>query len=115
MSLDAFLDRQYDLERYNCLHHAAEVWKHLTGEDILTRLEDVLNGVKRAHVAGFEALARPVDPCLALLRRRGGKSRSDMHVGVYVGRRIIHITKQGVQYMPVDVVRYGFSGIRYWR
>lgn len=112
MSLDQFFFRRYDLKKYNCLHLAAEVWAALTGEDILVRLEGVMNGLTRDHVKAFETLKDPVSPCLVLLR----KKRQDIpHIGVYLDRRIMHITCRGVQYQPVDVVAAGFTNIRWFR
>lgn len=111
-SVDALLVRRYDAKNYNCLHLAAEFWKERTGEDILERLAGVLNGITRAHVAGFTRLQAPLSPCLALMRQRMG---GVMHVGVFYKNRILHITPQRVEFQPVQVVTARFTGIRYYR
>lgn len=114
-SLDRFFKRTYKLGVYDCRHLTAEVWKHLTSTDIAARLDGVLDGVTRAHVAGFQRLQKPINPCLALMvppRRVTGRM---FHVGVYVDRRIMHIHERGVEYMPVDVVMRGFLELRFYK
>lgn len=116
MSLDQFLDRRYDFDKYNCLHHTAEVWRHLTGDDILERLDGILDGIQRAHLSAFEWLTQPTSPCLVVMRHRGARGRNEFHVGVFLNRRIMHITEHGgVQYQPTDVVAHGFNDFRYCR
>jgi hypothetical protein len=112
VSVDPFLLRRYDARNYHCLHHAAEFWQALTGEDILQRLEGVLNGLTRSHVAGFTRLPAPADPCLVLMRARLG---TEMHVGVYYRRRILHIMPDRVEFQPAPVVTARFRDIRYYR
>jgi hypothetical protein len=112
MSIDGFFDRRYRLRGYNCLHHTAEVWRHLTGDDIEARLAGVIEGVTRAHVAGFRRLAKAADPCLVLMRHAGTRT---MHVGVMTAGRVIHIQERGVEYQPLDVAAFGFTDVRYYR
>lgn len=111
MSVDVFLDRVYHRRRYNCLHHASEVWLALKGENIESKLADVLNGVKRAHVAAFRRLSAPADPCLVLMRRERSKT---MHVGVMIAGRVLHIQGRGVEYQPLDVAGIGYTDIRFY-
>ena len=111
MSLDRFFQRTYSRARYNCFHHAAEVWQHLTGEDILARLAGALEGVSRTHVQGFRRLARPADPCLVLMRQPVTR---DMHVGVMVRGMVMHIQPRGVELQPLDVASFGFSDVRFY-
>lgn len=110
MSIDRFFFRRYDPKHYFCLHHAAEVWAALTGEDIAARLEGVLNGITRDHVNGFTRLAQPVSPCLALMRHAGV-----MHVGVHIDNRILHITRRGVEFQPVALMQDLFQDLRWYR
>lgn len=112
MSLDQFFDRKYHEKRFNCLHHASEVWSRLTGEDIRARLEGVLGGLRRRHLRAFIRLSRPQSPCLVMLRRR---RECVFHIGVYLDGRVMHITGRGVEYQPLDVVACGFGETRWYR
>lgn len=113
MSLDQFFHRHYT-DDYICTHHAAEVWKALTGEDIFAKIGDVVNGgIKKRHVEAFAKLDAPQDPCLALLRHR--RHDNKFHMGVYHQGRIMHLTPRGVHNQPVDVVKIGFSEVVWFR
>lgn len=120
MSIDAFLDRAYDRTSYTCLHFAAEVWQHETGEDVQDRLAAVLASLdgqeERApfvsgHVRAFRRLATPRSPCFALMQRPG----SEPHVGVYLRGRILHITPKGVEFFPPSLASRGFTSVRYYQ
>lgn len=111
-SVDPFFFRRYDAKNYHCLHHAAEVWKAVTGEDILDKLAGVLNGLSRSHVKAFARLERAQAPCLALMRQRIGGT---LHVGVYLKGRILHITPRGVEFQPACVVGARYTDLRFYR
>ena len=86
MSIDAFLDREYDLHKYNCGHFVADVWKELTGEDITDIFSLTTNAKQRTR------LKEPVSPCVCIMR-----GIADPHAGVYLDGKVWHLTPQGVQ------------------
>jgi hypothetical protein len=115
VNLDKYFARSYDDSKYNCLHFSSDVWYELTGEDIRACLEGLLNPrarhLKPSHIKAFEKLDKPSDPCLVLMVQ----PRREYHVGVFVGRKLLHIQAKGVEYLPLDVATRGFSSLRYYR
>lgn len=114
MSIDCFHGRVYSDRRYTCYHFAREVWLHLTGVDLAQRVAGLFGSVplaklQRAHVRAFAPLPGPVSPCLVVMQRH----RAVPHVGVYVDGRVLHLTRQGVEFQPIHVAGCGFTRIRY--
>lgn len=115
MSIDGFFHKRFDANRYNCANFAAEVWLHLTGQDIEDRLSCFLKPKKeRTANMGlrhdFFKMEKPANPCLALFAR----PKRSPHVGVFYNGRVLHILKRGVEYMPVEVVKFGFESVKYY-
>lgn len=109
-SLDMFLERRYDRNEYNCAHFVADVWLHLTDDDISNSLIGFLKpaGLRHASMAirrSFVRQPKPVNPCIILMQRR----HTEPHVGVFIHGRVLHICERSVQYAPVDVVVRGFD------
>jgi hypothetical protein len=114
-SIDCFLDRSYNAQTYNCLHFSREVWLALTGRDIGAALQGLLGrvserGISRGTVAAFARLASPMSPCIVLLQR----PRTSPHMGVYLRGKVLHITQQGVEFLPVDLAMRGFKSVRFY-
>jgi len=114
--MDWLFSRQYDEKHYNCFHFTAEVWKALTGEAIEDRLGGLLGllsgqGASVVPTAPFLALAQPLSPSLAIMRR----PRSTPHVGIYLERKILHIQPRGVEFQPPEVAALGFTRINYYK
>lgn len=110
-SIDQFLDRT-PRKGYNCLDFAREVWFDLMGEDITTRLTV---STKEGHLAlkgmgNFMALRGPTDPCFAVMQR----FRFSPHLGIYMDRRILHLSGRGAEFQPIEVAMLGFASIRYY-
>ena len=114
-SVDPYLDRRFHLARYNCWHFAREVWLDLTGEDLGDRTPETITraalvGRFDADVPTFRPLDRPAEPCLALMTRSGDVP----HVGVYVGGKVLQITRTGVTHLPILQARAGFEQMRFY-
>ena len=115
MSIDCFLDRSYDPQKYNCLHFSREVWLALTDADIGAALAGLLGrvserGISKHTVNAFARLASPVSPCIVLMQR----PRTSPHMGVYLRGKVLHITQRGVEFLPVDLAMRGFKTVRYY-
>ena len=115
MSVDRWLAKRYDADKYNCAHFAAEVWAAETGENIEGTLTGFLRpeSERRASMdlkRQFVLLDRPASPCLVLMRR----PRCQPHVGVYLRGQILHITKRGVTFQPIDVATLGFPLVGFY-
>ena len=115
--IDALFDRTYHKQRYNCVHLVCEAWQLLTGQDLSQRTAGILravsdgSGLQRDDTRAFERLTKPVSPCIVLMHGR----KQSPHVGLFYRRKVLHITEQGVQYMPLDVARIGFDRVRFYR
>ena len=107
MSFDALFHREYDYERYNCLHFTVEAWQALFGIDLsfLTQAftqegnMHSLSGISKLKT--FRRLRHPVSPCLCLMR---GLAADQTHIATFLDGRVLHINEIGVQYFPPEVV-----------
>ncbi len=106
MNLDPLFFKVYNKESYRCTHFVGDVWEHLTGDNIFDLLDSDF-----ALRKNFTRLQKPVAPCIALLQQRG----NNPHIGVFLGRTIIHLNRTGVENLKPSVVARGFSEkIRYY-
>ena len=115
MSIDIFLEKQYNEDSYNCAHFVTEVWKELTGEDISSKMDGFLLPPSDRYTRlekrkAFRRIENPLTPCIVLLQGR----KQTPHVGIFFKRRVLHITKRGVQYMPLEIARVGFKSVRFY-
>lgn len=116
MTLDALLDRTFDIERYNCTHYVCDAFRELTGDDALTAiLRGFLAGpqaqeIRRGDLRALRRLPAPRDHCIVLLQRPGRAP----HVGIFTAGRIAHMTAAGPALEPLDVVRIGFKKVKFY-
>jgi len=115
VSLDQFLDRRFHIRRYNCWHHARDVWLHLTGQDLGDLTPADISGSALAAAVGRQApafvrLPGPADPCLVLMLR----ARDVPHIGVYTGGRVHQIAATGVTFLPLAEARAGYHDVRFY-
>jgi len=115
VSIDEFFHREYS-KKYHCAHFACEVWQSLTGEDISNKFGGILAPVGE-QVAEynlrrvFTRLKKPESPCIVLMQRKG----TTPHVGIYIRGRVLHITKAGVQYQPLDIASIEFNRVGFYK
>lgn len=115
-SVDPFLSRVHRGDEYNCLHFARDVWLALTGEDFGERMQALHakasdRRVLASDLRGFERLAAPVSPCIALMRR----PRTEPHMGIFLRRRILHLNEKGAFFQPPHVATQIFKTVSYYR
>jgi hypothetical protein len=115
ISVDRFLDRM-PRPGYNCLDFTREVWLALTGQDITERLTGLVGdfACRKATVSGvkgFKRLQTPSSPCFVVMQR----TKFVPHIGIFLNGRMLHMSNKGVQYMPIEVARAYFTGIRYYQ
>ena len=116
MSIDPFFNRVYDKSKYNCAHFVAEVWQHLTGDDIHDFLKGFLLPPRERYVKSgvrhnFEKLGKPTSPCIVLMR----KPCLAPHVGLFYQGRVFHINEMGVQFQPLNVATRGFTKLSFYK
>lgn len=113
MRLDEYFNRQYSAAHYNCWDFVIDVWHDVTGDCIdinRYRGHGVVDYVVQAqrHLVELPAIK---DPSIVLFQRH----RMVPHVGVYINGRMIHLKEQGgVQYQPLEIVRLGWTVVRYF-
>jgi hypothetical protein len=115
-TVDPYLSRRHRGDSYNCLHFAEDVWADLTGEDLRGRLGRLLSSatpdrrVRASEVRRFERLDGPRDPCLVVMRR----PRAELHVGVFLRGRVLHLQHNGAEFHEPAVASRGFSRVEYY-
>lgn len=114
MSIDPLLDRVYNRRTYNCFHFAADAWRHITGEDTLDAVfyhsfgrNDLVNMFK--HVRRVPGPT--VGASIVLMENRIG----DRHIGICYQGRLLHLSEQGVQYMPFDAYVVFYRNMRFYQ
>lgn len=108
MSIDDYLDREYDIDKFNCGHFVAQVWRDLTGRDISGICSSfVTNDTEffKKENRKFKHLHQPESPCVVLMRAPNVPS----HAGIYVDAKVLHLTESGVRYESLDMLK------PYWR
>ena len=115
MNLDKYFFRKYDRKNYNCTHFVCEVWQELKGFDLSGPLAGFLHDPDERHVLlndlrAMRRLTAPESPCVALFKA----NRAPPHVGIYINRRVLHIQERGVEYQPLEVVKFGFQSVRFY-
>jgi hypothetical protein len=114
--LDDLLLKRFNLRTYNCWDLAREVWLRLTGQDLGSptlvhyTVDEFGEQVDAWEGARFREIAHPTEPCIVLMQR----PRHMPHVGVWHQRRVMHIRRAGVQYVPIEVASLGFTSVRYY-
>lgn len=110
MSLDKFLDRDYDLHRYNCGHFVAEVYLEKTGVDIT----DICNAFLSGDLAAYKEtrskrkrLDGPISPCVVVMQAE----HLTTHAGIFIDGSVMHLTQHGVRFEPLSELdpRYRMS------
>ena len=116
MSIDKFLDRQYNANTYNCAHFVCEVWAHLTSKSIEEFMYGFLLPVKDRFAEpsirrNFKRLQKPVHLCIVLMRR----PKTTPHVGIYYKNKVLQIERGGVSLLPLDVATLGFTKVSFYK
>lgn len=116
MNIDKYLSKTFKYKTYNCYDFVREVWLELTGKDLGAQtpsVSDVQSYTEKAlQVANtLERLDQPADPSIVLLQR----SRIEPHIGVYVGGKVLHLTRTGAYYMSLSQVTPGYPTVSFYK
>lgn len=106
MNIDNLLDRTWS-KNYTCNEFACEAWQQIAGEDLKKRVQEFFDGQ-----GGFEQLSEPISPCIVYFKVN---DHTPTHVGVFFDNRILHLTDRGVQFMPLEIVSFGFKEVRFYK
>jgi hypothetical protein len=116
VSVDRYLDRQYEASSYNCAHFVCEVWEDMKGRAMAEVLSGFLCAPARrqtrvSDLRRIRFLGRPESPCIVLLQ----SPRQRPHVGIWIRGRVLHLPERGAaQFQTLDVVRVGFQSVRFF-
>jgi len=113
--IDKYLNRQYKERTYNCAHLVCEVWAELKNPQIAEILAGFLCAAYERRVSfslrrTVTLLDKPIDPCVIWLQA----NKTPAHVGIWWHGKVLHITRQGVFYQPLEIVRLGFKRVRFF-
>jgi hypothetical protein len=89
---------------YDCATYAAEMWEHLTGDDIRPVLL-MLSGA-----AYFRRVSKPAEPSLVVMRR----GHAATHVGIFVRGRVQHLGRRGPVRQPLHLATLGYKSVRFY-
>jgi hypothetical protein len=108
-SIDKYFGAVYNRKTFNCLHFTAKVWASETSHTF-QGIYDFLNGKCALSTARrFKKLDKPISPCIVVFK--GGL---ELHIGVYLRGKVLHICPDGVQYQPLDLVSIGFTETKFY-
>lgn len=116
MSFDHLMGRVYDVDHYNCAHFVCEAWQYETGQDLAHRMQGFLKTVSdrkflKTDMQQFTKLTTPVSPCVVVFHM----PRESPHVGLFIRGKVIHISRDGVKFQSLDVVKMGFKRVSYYQ
>jgi hypothetical protein len=100
---------------YICSHFTRDVWLYLTGEDLSSKLQGLLDTsdmkMQLSHFRSFVRLSVPQDPCLVFMTQMG----NDPHIGVFVNDKLLHLGKRVPEFHPLELATRCFTTVRYYR
>lgn len=115
-SVDALLDREYDINNYNCVHFLCEAWKYLFDES----LDDRLNGFLRAitdkqfikkDLRTFQKIPSPVEPCIVVMQA----NLQAPHVGLFYCGNVLHLNgHHAPKFEPLHMASLGYERVSYY-
>jgi hypothetical protein len=106
--------KEYNSISYNCAHFACEIWTLLGKTGLENALGGLLNCRKNRvvsldHLKLLKRLACPQEGCLVYFH-----ITDHSHVGIWIGGRVLHITREGVRLELLETVKVGFSKVRFF-
>lgn len=114
--VDRYLQKEFNAKHYNCFAFVRDIWLELTNVDLGDQTPPEQNisvyNQKALKVANtLTSLSCPQDPCLVLLQR----ARLEPHIGVHYRGRVLHLSRTGAYYMPLDQVSAGYTQVSYYK
>ncbi|MCU4582859.1 hypothetical protein KTJ32_17835 [Acinetobacter gyllenbergii] len=117
-SHDHLLNRQYDQERYNCVHFAHEAAMDLYEIDRREALELFMQPKGEitflpSRLKLLNPLPMPKEGCIVAFHPR--QRNKPPHVGLFRGGKVLHLIESGVSFLPIEVIQaMGFSRVSYY-
>lgn len=113
--IDQFFGRKYHSQNYNCAHFVCDVLAELHSPEMGNLLKGFLCAKKNRKVlkedlSKIKLLDKPIDLCVVLMQR----PKAATHVGIFLKGKVLHLSKQSVQYQPMNVVALGFKKVRFF-
>lgn len=113
LDLSKYDDVSYDDANYNCLHFAVDVYRDLTGIDMIFYLDGLMTGrgnrvIETEKLKQFKPLDAPIEPCLALMHG------AELHAGIYHDGLIFHFNESGAQCQPPHIAELRHGRIKYY-
>lgn len=110
-SIDCYFGIEYDLKKYNCLHFAAKVYSDLTNIEVSENVFNFFYGkFPLTEARKFKRLPAPESPCLVVFR-----VKNQIHIGVFIRGKVLHLCDDGVQYLPLETIAISFRETRFYK
>lgn len=113
--VDDFLDRVPSHD-YKCFDFVREVWWLSFSEDIGDQLTGLTRALHERKILPSEMrlvkkLHSRVDPCVVVMQR----GRTEPHIGIWYGGRVLHLAPTGAQYVPLNVAARRYPKVSFYR
>lgn len=107
--IDQFYGRVWS-PSFTCLAFVAHAWPILSGRPFPDVVAAIDGGLADKSVGvQFKRLAAPHSPCIVSLKGGG-----DNHTGIFWRGKVLHLTKNGVQYQPLEIAAFAFKRVRFY-
>lgn len=115
MNFSEFELSQYDEEHYNCMHFAADLYKHVNGLDIHEPVKGLCTSKEKRQVdikmiRQFTKLPTPLNACIVRMKPTHGEP----HAGFFYNNRVMHLTKHGAQSVPLYIIASQYKTIHFY-
>lgn len=115
-SVDALLDRQYDLKKYHCVHFLIEAAQYLFEKDYSESFLGLTGDLKQSIQTSRDTtiknkrIERPKDGCIVLMTNLLNSS----HVGLFYCGRVLHLSEIGVHFQELRSLERNYSRFRFY-
>jgi len=106
MNFDKYMNKKYNIFRYNCWDFVRDVWYDFKKEDIGKRTPSCVSKINIQSafdlgIADFKKIYNPGCDDLSIVLIK--KPASLPHVGIHYDNKVLSLTKQGVSYVPLKI------------
>lgn len=116
-SIDPLLDRQYDINSYNCVHFLCDAWQYLFDESLHDRMQGFLRAMVdkqfiRDDLKTFRKIPEPLEPCIVVMQARF----QSPHVGLFYCGNVLHLPGHcNAKFEPLHMARLGYEKVSFYQ
>lgn len=109
-------EKHYDVQNYHCVHFVIDAAKYLFNKDysknfigLTASLNDAIQ-TSRKTVIRNKHIKEPKNGCIVLMTSLTGSN----HVGLFYGRKVLHLSETGTQYLSINCLKQFYTRFRYY-